>query len=378
MSLGEKIYSWFFNAPAQQTFASTPIVDAIAEEQYGTSLLPIVTRDEALSVPAVHRARNKICSTISTLPLKTYNAKFELIDNPLLREIDPSRTNSAVLSDTLEDLFLYKYAYWRVLQRSSDGFPYYMEHVAFDRVSEQVKDGRVIIFIDGEQESWENVRKFESPNPGFLKHGGRVVKRALDLDVTSAKFARNPRPLDYFTPSDDVDPLDDNGIRAFLQKWKLWLRNNVTGYVPAGMKYVSVDQPTPAELQLIEAQKQVGLSIANMTGIDPEEFGISTTSRTYSNVQDRRKDNVNEVYAPYMSAISERLSKGDVTKRGHQVFFDLTDFMKADDKTRMEVQLGYHSAGLLTDEEIRTAEHLPALPPRKEELDAGVSDPGVE
>jgi hypothetical protein len=377
MNLGQRIKTYFFGEPVNQNFADTSVVDAIAEDQYGSALLPIVTRDEALSVPAVHRARNKICSTISTLPLKTYNTKFELVDNPLLREIDPARTNSAVLSDTGEDMFLYKYAYWRVLQRSADGFPYFAEHISFSRVAEQEKGGRVIVLIDGVETSWRDVIKFESPNPSFLRYGGRVIKRALDLDVTSAKYARNPRPLDYFTPDMDVDPLDDNGIRSFLQKWKLWLRNNVTGYVPAGMKYVSVDQPTPAELQLIDAQQQVALSIANMTGIDPEEFGINTTSRTYNNIQDRRKDNVNEVYAPYMSAITERLSKGDVTKRGHQVFFDLTDFMKADDKTRMEVQLGYHSAGLLTDEEIRTAEHLPALP-RKEEPDAGISDPGVE
>lgn len=369
MSFLNTIANYIYGEPKQETFASTPLVDAMEAEIYGTALLPVVTREEALSVPQVMRARNLICSTISTLPLKTYNAKFELIDNPLLREIDPSRTNSAVLADTADDLFCYKYAYWRVLQRDSAGFPYYMEHVEFNRVSEEVKDNQVVIYIDGNRQSWEDVRKFESPNPGFLKYGGRVIRRALDLDMTSARYAKNPRPLDYFQSNGEGDP-SEGEIRTFLRKWKYNLQRGVTGWVPFWVKYETVEQPTPAELQLIEAQKQVGLSIANMTGIDPEELGVSTTSRTYSNIQDRRKDKINEVYAPYMSAICERLSKADVTKRGHHVEFDLTDFMKADDKTRMEVAVGYKNAGIKTTDELRTAERLPALPDG-EVLDAG-------
>lgn len=375
MNVGQRIRAFFFGEPVHETFAVTPIIDAIQAEQYGTELLPLVTRSEALSVPGVMRARNMICS-LATLPVKTYDKAWNQLDNPLFRQIDPSRPNVATLADTFEDLFLYKYAYWRVIERLSDGFPKFAEYVAFYRVSETEEQGRKVLRIDGKEVSWANVIKFESPNPGFLKHGGRVVKRALDLDVTAAKYARNPRPLDYFTPDLDTDPLDDNGIRAFLQKWKLWLRNNVTGYVPAGMKYVSVAQPTPAELQLIDAQRQVGLSIANMTGIDPEDLGINVTSRTYFNADDRRQTKINEFFSPYINALTDRLSMGDVTKRGHQVFLDLSDYMKADEKTRAEVQIARKAAGLLTDEEIRADEHRPALPASaKPELEAPKEQP---
>jgi hypothetical protein len=378
MNLGQRVKAYFFGEPKAQEFSSTPMVDYMTAETYGTELLPMVTRNEALSIPEVMRARNMICS-LATLPIKTYDKDWKQLDNPLFRQIDPTRANVATLADTLEDLLFYGYAYWRVTDRLSTGYPAYAEYVPFDHVSEQIEAGRRVIRINGDVVPWADVLKFESPNPGFLKHGGRVVRRALDLDVTAAKFAKNPRPLDYFTPDMDVDPLDDNGIRSFLQKWKLWLRTNVTGYVPAGMKYVSVDQPTPAELQINESKRQVGLSIANMTGIDPEDLGISTTTRTYQNATDRRQDRINEVFAPYMRAITDRLTMGDVTKRGHQVFFDLSDYMKADETTRANVQIARKNAGLLTDEEIRADEHRPALPASaKPELEAPKEEPNED
>lgn len=372
MNLVQRVSAWYFKdepEPTRETFAATPILNAIEAEQYGTELLPIVTRDEALSVPGVMRARNTICS-IAALPLKTYDKDWKEVDNPLFRQIDPTRTNIATLADTFEDLLFYKYAYWRILERGFDNYPTSAEYVAYHRVSEQEENGRITIRIDGKLVPWTDIRKFEAPNPGFLKHGGRVVKRALDLDTTAAKFANNPRPLDYFTPDLDVDPLDDGGIRVFLRKWRNWLRYNVTGYVPAGMKYVSVEQPTPAELQLIEAQKQVGLSIANMTGLDPEDLGINVTSRTYFNADQRRQEKINDVLNPYMRAVTDRLSMGDTTKRGYQVLFDISDYMRADAKTRAETQLAYHAAGLLTDDEIREDERRPALPPRQQAIKA--------
>jgi len=359
-----RIAKFFFGEPSitnEQFSSQTPLVDAIEAEVYGTQDLPVVTCEEALSVPGVMRARNMIAS-IATLPLKTYSPNWKLVDNPLFRQIEPDRGNVVVLADTLEDLLFNKYAYWRVLERDARGYPTFVEYIEYKRVSEEEKNGVVSIRIDGKEVAWADLIKFESPNPGFLKHGGRVVRRALDLDKTSAKYARNPRPLNYFRPTDGVDPANDTEIRSFIQKWKRWLRLETTGYVPAGVEYVTVEQPTPQELQLIEAQRQVSLSIANMTGLDPEDLGISTTSRTYQNAVDRRQDRINEVFAPYMRAITDRLSMGDVTRRGHVVEFDLTDYLKADPKTRADVQNIRLANGSLTLAEVRDTEHQPPLP----------------
>lgn len=366
----------FEQEPVRETFAATPLIDAMEAEQAGNATLPSVSRDEALSVPGVMYARNTICS-IANLPLKTYNSKWKLINNPLLREIDPTRTNQAVLADTLEDLFFYKYSYWRVLDRAADDFPISAEYIDRSRVSDPtvpyfngtLQDRQEnTLRIDGKNVSWADVIRFESPNEAFLRHGARVIKRALELDKTAAKYARNPRPLNYFRPTDGVDPFDDAGIRAFLRKWKNWLVYEVTGYVPAGMELVQVDQPNPQEMQLIESQQQVNLSIAVMVGLNPKDFGVDVSTRTYQNVQDDRQERINQVFKAYMGAIADRLTKGDVTKQGHQVFFDLTEYMRANEKERAEVQDMKLGNGSTTLDEVRNEDHKPALPKEEQPI----------
>jgi hypothetical protein len=124
-----------------------------------------------------------------------------------------------------------------------------------------------------------------------------------------------------------------------------------------------VQQPTPADLQLVQLQERAALDIANLIGLDPEDLGVSTTSRTYQNATDRRQDKINDVLAAYMRAVTDRLSMNDVTKRGFSVAFDLDNYMKADPITRWTTYQMAEGLGAITVDEIRTEEGMPALPP---------------
>ncbi|HEY0700181.1 MAG TPA: HK97 family phage prohead protease, partial [Micromonospora sp.] len=104
------------------------------------------------------------------------------------------------------------------------------------------------------------------------------------------------------------------------------------------------------------------LEIANAIGIDPEELGISTTSRTYFNAIDRRQSRINDVLSPFMAAITQRLSMGDVTKRGYRVAFDLDDYMRADPLTRWQVYKIGRELDVITPEEIRSEERMGPMP----------------
>lgn len=375
MSLGSRIRAFFSVGSEQfsQEVIPNPIDRAISVlAPYGSGLLPRVSREEALSVPEVMKARNMICN-ISTLPLVTYRKDWSVEDNRLFRQIDPAETNVWTLNRTVEDLFFREVAYWQVLERGADDYPTSARYIDFERVSENDEHGRRVLRIDGKVVPWREIIRFRSPNPALLDYAGRVIRQALDLDETAAKYARNPKPLDYFKSTDPMsDPFDDDGVRALLKKWRTWLKRYTTGYVPAGLEYVTVDQPTPAEMQLVEAQKQVAIRIANMTGLEPEDFGVAITSDTYQNSVDRRMDRINQVLAAYMQAVTQRLSMGDVTKNGYTVAFDLDDYLRADPKTRMEVQVGYKAAGVISAEEIRTDERLaPGAPPAPRALPAG-------
>jgi len=163
----------------------------------------------------------------------------------------------------------------------------------------------------------------------------------------------------YFSPSDGADPADDDEIEEILEDWKSSRSQRLDGYVPAALTYNPIQDPTPSELQLIEMQRRNDLNLANMIGVDPEDLGVSTTSRTYQNAVDRRQDRVNTVFAPYMDAITDRLNMPDVTRPGLTVGFRLDEYLRADPKTRAEVHKIYSDLGSTDAEEIREQEGLP-------------------
>lgn len=355
--------------------APRPIAEVLLAMN-AAGLLPRAGRAEALSVAPVLRARNIIAGSPASLPLVQYDASWNREPSRLLEQIDPDVANVVTIAQTLEDLLFEGISWWRITSWDSADYPVYARHLDYSSVSLQPPGGHTpaplpgghdprgaVIYYDGEPIEARRVIRFDSPNPGLLSAGGRSIRRAVLLDTSSALYAENPRPLDYFSPSEGADPADDAVIQQLLDDWASWRRQRTTGYVPAALTYNSVDMPTPADLQLVELQKQAYLAIANATGLDPEDLGISTTSRTYQNATDRRQDRVNDTLSPYMAAVSQRLSMPDVTKRGRQVHFDLDAYMRADPKTRAEVYAlaGANGARWMTPDEIRIEERRPPL-----------------
>jgi HK97 family phage prohead protease len=96
-------------------------------------------------------------------------------------------------------------------------------------------------------------------------------------------------------------------------------------------------------------------------GVEPEDLGVSTTSRTYANAVDRRIDRINDLLSAFMLAISQRLSMGDVTRRGNRVEHDLNAYMRSNPTERWNTYSVAHAIGALTVDEIRARETLPPL-----------------
>lgn len=358
-------------------------------------------RAEALEIPGVLRGRNLICS-ISTLPLEAYRPDNTIVDHPLLAQIDPNVANVVTLAQLVEDLLFDAKAWLRITAFSSiDGMPFSAVRYAPDQVSltppANYKQGYLpselpthgVIWMAGEEVPFDQVIRFDSPNPGLIDTIRRTILRAISIDLAAQMYADNPRPADFLSPSDpNSDPLaDEDGeakVEALLETWKAARQKRTTAYIPSSLKYTAVQQPTPADLQLAQLQRQVSLDVANAMGLDPEELGISTTSRTYQNATDRRMDKINETYAPYMSAITERLAMPDVTRPGVNVRFNLSNFLKADPKTRAEVQAIYLDKGIVSREEVRAIEGWSGPPPELEQaapqrpaIDAGQATVGA-
>jgi HK97 family phage prohead protease len=330
-----------------------------------------VTRQQALSVPAVQRGRNLLAS-IATLPLVQLGPDGRPVDNPLLRQFDLDVPNVVHLAQTVEDLLLDGIAWWEITSQDFAGFPMTVRRLDPAAVSLEPPGGSrmpaplpsgvdprgAVVYVDGRPVAAPRVIRFDSPNPGVLQHCGRTIRRAIALERAAELYARDPRPADYFSPAEGVEELDDDDIADFLGQWAAARRDRATAYVPRWAQYNTVDAPTPQELQLVELQRQVWVEIAQLLGVDSEDLSVSTTSRTYFNAFDRRQSRINDVLAPYMKAVTDRLSMGDVTRRGHRVQFDLVDYLKADPASRIAYYEGLLRLGAITPEQIAAAEGL--------------------
>jgi Phage portal protein len=381
MTLWGKIKAAFSSSPRQFNYESQPY-SILLKGMFGqppNGRYGFDTRQDAMQIPAIRKGRNMICSSIATLPLQAVNERNEVQDHPLLRQIDPNVANVVTIAQTLEDLLFDAVAWWEVTS-----FAYGMPATAVrhhpSQVSFQPPPGynqgwlpsdlptEGVVYMRGNPVPFDRVIRFDSPNPPLLKDAERVVRRAIALYLSAETYANEPRPMDYFTPTDPLsDPGgdDDTFIEKLLDDWAAARRKRSTAYVPAALTYNEVQQPTPADLQLVQLQQQVNIDLANMIGIDAEDVGVSTTTRTYQNGVDRRKDRVNDLLSPYMSAVTQRLTMPDVTRRGITVRFWLDDYLRADPKTRAEVHQIYHDMGVESREYIGSAEGVPAgaLPP---------------
>lgn len=340
----------------------------------GTTYTSRVTRDEALSVPAVLRGRNLLAS-IATLQLKQHGPDRSVSRSPLLEQIDPTVPNVVTLGMTVEDLLFDSVSWWRITAFGWDGFPVEAKHLDVDAVGTSPPPGYPLhtlpsgmfpngaVWIMGHPVDAGEIIRFDSPNPPLLTAGARAIRRALKLAQAAEMYADDPEARAYWRPAEGADPADDTQIADMLDAYAEARRTRAEAYIPAAVIRETIDVMSAADRQLVELQRRSDLEIANLLGLDPEDLGINTTSRTYQNATDRRQDRINDVLSPYMRAITDRLSMNDVTKRGYRVSFDLDDYLRADPKTRAEVAKILHDIEALTVDEIREEEDLPALTP---------------
>jgi len=335
-----------------------------------------VSRERALTVPAVQRGRNLICS-VSTLPLVQRRADNTPVRSPLLDQIDPDVANVVTMAMTLEDLLFEGISWWEILATDGQNYPVSARHVDTDMVTiDPPTDGRSLnplpagyarngptVWVDGTEVPASRVIRFDSANPAVLVAGATAVRRALSLDRAAAMYADDPRPQDILAPADGAEEVNDDEVLKILARWKTARRKRSTVWLPRSMKYEAVDAPNPQQLQLVELQARAALDIANAIGVDPEELGVSTTSRTYANVIDRRRDKINDVLSSFMLAISQRLSMGDVTRRGHRVEFDLNNYLKSNPTERWAVYKARKELGVIDAAGILREEGEPPLPP---------------
>lgn len=361
-------------APPARTFSTGGPINALIYGAWGQSFInggPI-TRDDALSIAAVERGRDELCS-VATLPLLNYRG-VDLVPNAFLDQPDPDVPRVVMFAQTIEDLLCDGISWWLKTGYDYRGFPTSARRVV--NVSLQPPDGDrrtpaplpsgedprgASVWVDGvETPAWAVIR-FDSPGRPLLTSGARTIRRALLLDALAAMYADNPRPQESFTDADDqtVTPYTDAEVEAFLAVYRQSRKRGRPAYIPRALQRLDNSSPTPAELQLVELQREVSLELALHMGLDPEDVGVNTTSRTYFNATDRRTDKINRTLSGMMAAVTDRLSMGDITPRGQTVRWDTSQWLRPDPASQVTYWQGLKSMGVVDNEWIAREAGIP-------------------
>ncbi|QVT80430.1 hypothetical protein ENKNEFLB_02825 [Nocardioides aquaticus] len=366
---------WMWDAlragpPAVDTdSASTFAVDAesvppsvIGLESYAsaTAIAPRVSRREAIQVPAVKRSRDLIVGSLGQLPLSVVKADLSIESASWLQQPERNVPRSVTMSRLVEDLLFEQVAWWRIIESDYRNFPARVKRLKPDEVSLDEDQGKV--YVGGKHVPDDELIRFDSPNDALLVAGARAIRQCLLLDQAAQRYADGAPPGDYFTPAEGADPFDDDteAQSLLLDPWASARKRRSTAWVPAAVNYHTATF-NPEQLELADQRQHAVLEIARVAGVDPEELGVSTTSRTYANQFDRRKNFLDFTLGSYRAAVEDRLSMGDVTPRGSLVRFDLDGFLRSSAKERFEAYKLGLEVGAIGPEEIRPAEGKPQL-----------------
>ena len=332
---------------------------------YNYYATPLVTRHEAMSVPAVKRSRDLIC-TVGTFPLE-YKKKSTGEDIPQPRWIEQpslSQPRFVTMSWTVDSLLFYGQAFWEVTSAyQEDGRPASFEWVANTRVTFTTDAFSNVItqyYVDGSIRPMSGVGSlvtFQAFNEGVLAVGASTIRSAIDVQRAAKIASETPSATGYLKNSGaDLPPAEVQGL---LSAWKNARQNRATAYLTSTLDYQTIGF-SPKDMMYNEAIQNLATEIARLCGVPAYYLSADqNTSMTYSNILDERKQIVALSMQPYISAIESRLSMNDISTTGHEVKFDLDDgFLRTEPMDRLLVVEKMLALGLIDLNQAKEMEDL--------------------
>lgn len=359
MSMGKILQAFGLESKPQLQAQSAPQVLG----EYSPYAMPFqytyVSREEALSVPALQRCRNLLAGTIGAIPMELYKKSTnESIGSPVwLEQPSYSQPRSVTIAYTVESLLLYSQAFWKVVEvYAEDGRPSRFEWIANNRVTATLDSTNTFVksyAVDGKtlpNDGLGSLITFQSLLPGILNTGVQTIRAAIDVQKAAAIAANTPMATGYIKNTGaDLDPKEVSGL---LAAWKNARNNRSTAYLTSTLEYNPVSF-SPKDMMYSEAIFSLSTDIARLCNVPAYYVSAdANNSMTYANVQDERKQFLTLSLQPFITAIEDRLSMDDITARGNIVKFDIDhNFLRTDPMEELAVIEKLLSLNLITTEQ---------------------------
>lgn len=293
-------------------------------------------RAEAISIPAVSKARNLLVSAIAKFPLVT--SRF---DRETGTETDTTsehpwlyRTNSAVtpyerMVWTIDDGIFHGCSLWLVErgQRDGDGRRPILNaaYCPFDWWNVNEK-GKLVVRENGTGPERvmqaEEVVFFNFPFEGLLNIGSRTLRGARDMERAWVGRTKNPVPVIDLHRTEEYD-LGDTEVAALVQDWAT-ARTNPNGAIGSTPHGIELNVHGDIDVNLmIEGRNAVRTDVGSFLNVRVAMLDgtIGVDSLTYT-TKDGERNAFFEFDLPFWTdPIEARLSLDDIVPRGQRVRF---------------------------------------------------------
>jgi HK97 family phage portal protein len=319
------------------------------------------TRDEAMAIPTIARARNIICSTIASTMIDVWQkSTMTRLDPPrVINQPDPRVPGANVWSWIAEDILFFGFGYLRVTDRyAEDGRVRAAERVAPERVTVKTNSLSFEItgyLVDGFEVRNEDMKVFMGMDEGLLNRAGQTLKAGAWLERVALTYAREPAPLTVLKTTGTAMPGDR--IRSVLDAWSKARKERSTAFLNAD---VSIEKLgfNPSEIQLNEARQYIALELARAIGLPAWFVSGDPQSNTYSNAINQRRDLIDYSLKPLMTVIEQRLSQSDFLPSGQFARYNFAEFLRGNPLERAQVYQILSGIGAITADEIRQEEDM--------------------
>ena len=341
--------------------AATP---APFNSTYNNFFYPLssATREQAMAIPTIARARNILCS-LATLPLEQYvkSTGAHIEPNRVINQPDSRVPGSAIYAFIAEDLLFHGVAYGQVMSMYADGRIQEWTRVAPGRVTYKTNANQTEIIgytVDGLDVPPMGVGSlvvFNGLDEGFLSRAGRTIRAAIALENASEAFAKEPVPM--MVLKSNGTNLTSERIGKLLEAWRVARTTRSTAFLNADVELQAMGID-PNKLQLNEARQYVALELCRAIGLPAWFASADPSSMTYSNAVNQRRDLIDFSIRPILTIIEQRLSLTDFTPASQYVRYDLDDFLRGNPYERAQVYEILNRIGAMSVDEIRMEEDL--------------------
>jgi len=295
----------------------------------------VYSRESAMSIPTIKRARDLIVSAVGGLPLTQWTIDYSAPE-PVEQRVpqvgwmvrpDPGHTRQWLVGWTVDDLLFNSRAYWHVTGRYATTFPSAFEWMPATEVSVDAHSGRVT--WNGASVDPFDVIEFCSPLDGLLWCGYRAIQTALNLDMAAERFSTNEIPAGWLEQTPDSEPLDAAELAEIASTFQAARQARTVAALNPFLRWKESGMD-PSRLQLVEARQYQSLELSRLANIPPYFVGsaVAGSSLTYQNSVQAKTDLLDFGCMAFLQCIEQTLSGDNVLPRNSFVRFDLNAWLR--------------------------------------------------